>query len=331
MSSPRILRPTLFLVSVLVLMAIPTALVSVIGWTSAALITSLCAISAIFNVMGFGWRGLVWSSSTTALAVLFGVVSSSNPWGSALLMLAVGLFYGWGNNRGLSAGNMVLPMIVAATIGSPPTITHIVLVDSVISALIAAGSMLFAGGIALAFMSRSIHAHAEIPQYSRKVNSVYTFNLSVLFATTGYLTALHHDQIQGMWLALTIVLIISPYIDASVRRGFERAGGTILGFLIALGVATAIPATGLYYVVGLLFIELAVLSKINATNSYWLFVMFLTPGIVLVSGEPSQVTQFADWRLFVTMVAVTACLLLLGAERLLFYKGSLNKEPQQQP
>jgi predicted MFS family arabinose efflux permease len=42
------------------------------------------------------------------------------------------------------------------------------------------------------------------------------------------------------------------------------------------------------------------------------------------------VSQYADWRLLVTLIAVAACLVLLGMERLLFYKGSLNRAPEEE-
>lgn len=325
MSTVRVVKPTLFLVSAIVLMAIPLALIALVGWQSAGLLASLSAISAVFNAMGMGWRGVFWGTAFTTVAVFCAVLFSTNPLASAALMLVVGVVFGWSNTKGFAASNLVLPMIVAATIGTPPAITHNVSLDALISAGIAAGSMLIAGGIVMMVLTMQHHVPQEIVRYSTKVHVVYTFNLSVLWAIIGYFTALHQAQVQGMWLALTVVLIVRPYLDVSIRRGFERAGGTMLGFLIAIGVATSIPATGLYYAVGLLFIELALIAQMNARDSYWLFVMFLTPGVVLLSGPPSEVTQYADWRLVVTMIAVAGCLLLLGIERLLFYKGSLNK------
>ena len=328
MSTYRIARPTLFLVTALVLMAIPTLLIVGVGWKSAAIMAALCAISAVFNALSMGWRALWWATPFTTVSVFLAVVVSANPWAAAVAMLAIGAGMGLANKRGLTAGNLMLPMVVAATIGTPPTITHNVPLDALISAVIAGGSMLIAGGILMILLRKKDFSTTNYPHYSTKVTGVYTFNLAVLLAGVGYFSAAQQAQVQGMWLALTVVLVVQPYIYASVRRGFERAGGTVLGFLISMGVASAVADQTFFALIGLLFIELAILTMMNAKDSYWLYVMFLTPGVVLTTGPPAQVSQFADWRLLVTLIAVAACLVLLGLERLLFFKGSLNKAPE---
>jgi len=225
----------------------------------------------------------------------------------------------------LALYNFMFPAIVAALIGIPPSIAKDVPVDALITAGITAGSMLVAGAVVTYAIKKPMQA--EIPKYGAKVTGVFTFNVALLFTIIGYVTAMLHAQIPGMWMTLTVVVIIHPYIGYSVRRGIERASGTILGFLIAIGVATAIPANFIYYAVGLIFVELAILTRFYPDRPYWQYVMFITPGVVLLSGLPDQVSQFADWRLLANVIAAVACLLLLGIERLIF-KNTLGDPAQ---
>ncbi|NBX23678.1 MAG: hypothetical protein EBR52_06135, partial [Microbacteriaceae bacterium] len=133
-------------------------------------------------------------------------------------------------------------------------------------------------------------------------------------------------ELLGVWTALTVVVVlIVPYAGETSRKALQRAGGTILGFLLAIGVSASLLPDFLYYAVGLLFIEIALLMRFIGARKYWEYVMFLTPGVVLLSGSPSHVGQVDDFRLYATVMAAVACLVLLGIERLLFWRGGLNE------
>jgi Fusaric acid resistance protein-like len=317
----RSVRITLYLVVALVLIVIPQSLINVLGWESAGLLAGLAATGGVFAALGH-WKSLAWGSIATTIGVFLAVFASDSPWFSAVLMLGVGLAYGLGHKTGISTLNFMFPVIVAAIIGTPPTLSSEVALSATLTALVALGSMLISGLLVLLVMRTPQKNNP--PELSRKVLAVFTFNVTVLFAIIGYVASEYHSQVPGMWLAITVVMIMRPYIDSSFKRGVERAAGTLLGFFLALGVATAIPESLLYVFVGLLFIERAVLIKIRPSNTYWEFVMFLTPGIILLSAPPNLVTEYSDWRLSSTVLACLACLVLLGLERLVFYRGSLN-------
>jgi len=317
----RAVRITLYLVVAIVLTVIPQTLINVLGWKSAGLLAGLAAMGGIFAALGHG-KSLAWGSIATTISVFLAVFASDSPWISAVLMLGVGLAYGLGHKTGISTLNFMFPVIVAAIIGTPPTLSSDVTLNATLTAVVALGSMLISGLVVLLVMRTPQKKNPT--EFSRKVIAVFTFNVTVLFTIIGYVASEYHSQVPGMWLAITVVMIMRPYIDSSFKRGVERAAGTLLGFFLALGVATAIPESLLYVFVGLLFIERAVLIKIRPSNTYWEFVMFLTPGIILLSAPPNLVTEYSDWRLSSTVLACLACLVLLGLERLLFYRGSLN-------
>lgn len=317
----RSVRITLYLVVALVLIVIPQALINVLGWESAGLLAGLAATGGVFAALGH-WKSLAWGSIATTVGVFFAVFASDTPWFAALVMLGVGLAYGLGHKTGISTTNFMFPVIVAAIIGTPPTLSSEVPLNAALTAFVALGSMLISGLLVILVMRKT---QTENPaKLSRKVLAVFTFNVTLLFTIIGYVASEYHSQVPGMWLAISVVMIMRPYIDSSFKRGVQRAAGTLLGFFLALGVATAIPESWLYVLVGLLFIERAVLIKIRPSNTYWEFVMFLTPGIVLLSAPANLVTEYSDWRLSSTLIACLASLVLLGVERLVFYRGSLN-------
>jgi len=65
--------------------------------------------------------------------------------------------------------------------------------------------------------------------------------------------------------------------------------------------------------------------RITPDKKYWEYVMFLTPGVVLISGSASDIAAVSHNRLYATILAAVACLLVLGIERLLFWRGGLNQ------
>jgi uncharacterized membrane protein YccC len=159
--------------------------------------------------------------------------------------------------------------------------------------------------------------------FARNVVIGYAVNLALLLGLASFLTihfALNH---LGAWLILTIAVIVQPSLQATWTKGLQRAGGTVLGFFIAVGVAGSIPLPGLFALIGNLFIVLALLG--NARNRpYWQYAMFLTPGIVLLDGSNESILATADDRLLATFVGALICLVVLMIERP-FYKAAAAK------
>lgn len=316
-------RNLLLFFVIVAIIALPTLLLSILGLSSAGVLSGMAATSGVFAALSRRWSGLFWGAGVTTVGVFLGVLVAEHPLASAALLLAVGLTFGLAYRSGYSAANLLFPVVIASVIGTPPALSDQSVVNAIASAAVAAGSMLIAGAI-VALASKP-HTHTPPAISSTKVLAVFTVNLALLLTGIGFVAAQYHAQVPGMWLAMTVMMVVRPYVDVSITRGIHRAIGTLLGFLIALGVATAVPASNLYSLIGLVFIASAMLIKMEATSKYWEYVMFLTPGVVLLSGLPSEITQYADWRLFATTAAAAASLLLLGAERLLFYRGSLNE------
>jgi len=325
MSKP-ILRLNLILITAIVIMAIPTVVVMVLGWNSASSLAMLAAMGGLFSAAGLGWRGLIVLAIATGVGTFFASFVHDDPISSAVLMLAAGAALGAVNKWGLSVWNFMFPVLVAAVIAQPPQVSKDLMTNALSTSAIGLGCVLVGGALTTLIVKKPVQK--EIPVYSLKVNVMYAVNLALLLAAAGYFAALKQQELLGMWAALTVVIIlIEPYSGQNTTKALQRAAGTTLGFLLAIGVSASVLPHFLYLAAGLIFIEIALLVRFVGKRKYWEYVMFLTPGVVLLSGSPKEVGQVSDFRLEATIIAAVACLLLLGVERLLFWQGGLAKPP----
>ena len=314
-------RITRLLFIAIIIMAIPAIGVVALGWSSAGLFAMLAGMGGLFAGIGLGIRGVLWLAGATAIGSVLGALAAPNPLAAGILMLVVGASYGIANRWGLSLWNFMYPVLVVGAIAQPPKIVGDVVADAFITGAIALGSIVIGGLLIVLVVKHPVQK--GITKYSNKVNNVFAVNLAVLLAIAGYASAALHAQVPGVWLAITIVIVIRPYQGDSVMRSIQRGGGTVLGFLLAIGVAYALPQTYIYYLVGLAFVEIAVLIRYQAKRPYWEYIMFITPGVVLLAGTPEQVTHFADARLIASISAIVLCLIVMGIERAIFWRGGL--------
>jgi uncharacterized membrane protein YccC len=113
---------------------------------------------------------------------------------------------------------------------------------------------------------------------------------------------------RGYWITLTVLIVLQPYTGATVQRTLERALGTVLGGLIAAGIAAWVHDPGA--VLALVFVMAAVsvaLFPINAVA----YLVFLTPTFVLLAEVGT-----GDWGLAAVRVLDTllgGALALAGA------------------
>jgi hypothetical protein len=319
-----ILRLNLILLSAIAIMAIPTIVITLLGWNSASSLAMLAAMGGLFSAAGLGWRGLIPLAIATGVGTFLATFVNNDPLASAVLMLAVGAALGSVNKWGLSVWNFMFPVLVTAVIAQPPLVSTDQMTNAFATGAIGLGCVLLGGALTTLIVKKPVQK--EITKYTLKVNVVYAVNLALLLSAAGYFAALKHQELLGMWAALSVVIIlIEPYSGQNTTKALQRAAGTVLGFLLAIGVSASELPHILYLVAGLLFIEIALLVSFVGKREYWEYVMFLTPGVVLLSGPAKDVGQVSDFRLEATILAVLACLVVLGIEQLLFWRGGLKK------
>ncbi len=84
---------------------------------------------------------------------------------------------------------------------------------------------------------------------------------------------------HGIWLPLTVLIVLQPQLGATLSRAFQRTGGTVLGAMLA-GVLV-------FLFQGTPAMEAAILVCLFLTllffrRRYWIAVTFLTPMIILL-------------------------------------------------
>ena len=88
------------------------------------------------------------------------------------------------------------------------------------------------------------------------------------------------DIERGYWLTLSAVAVLQVYPSATWTRALERSAGSILGGLIAAAAAFVLHGPGQ---TTLIILPLTLLMMSVRGVSYALFVLFLTPTVVLIA------------------------------------------------
>ena len=121
--------------------------------------------------------------------------------------------------------------------------------------------------------------------------------------------ALHLQR--GYWASLTAVLLLQPYLPATITRGLQRVGGTIIGGVVATAIAAIVhDPLG----IALIAIALAGVSAAVIQINYGLYALFLTPTFVLLAEVHARDGHLVQLRITNTLLgaglAVAGALLL---------------------
>lgn len=119
------------------------------------------------------------------------------------------------------------------------------------------------------------------------------------------------DLQRGYWASLTAVLLLQPYLPATITRGLQRVGGTIAGGLVATAIAAIVHDPLGIAIVAIAF---AAISAAVLQLNYGLYALFLTPTFVLLAEVHARDTHLVHLRIVNTLLgaglAVAGALLL---------------------
>lgn len=199
--------------------------------------------------------------------------------------------------------------------------------------LVGAG-LLLAGGlwaVAIGFV-----VHNRIPAGAKpvelKLSVVIPYTLA-LFVATGIVTfgALTYGN-GGLkaWIILTVLLVVQPDQKSMRTKVTSRIFGTLIGGVIAVILLLILQSLGdqngtvqLVCAFTLIGIAMSYFQK----GPYWKFVMFLTPGIILMdSNQVSNQILVAEMRVGFTLLGAVIAILVASRVRTLaskvHYSGS---------
>ena len=119
---------------------------------------------------------------------------------------------------------------------------------------------------------------------------------TTVVAAPALLLTLSIEADYAHWLTITLVLTLQPFFALTWQRALERVAGTVLGGVVAAGIAAFVHSP---VATAALLFPLAVFAFAVRRVSFGLFMAALTPLIVLLSelGQPG-VSEFAiaAWR-----------------------------------
>jgi hypothetical protein len=146
-------------------------------------------------------------------------------------------------------------------------------------------------------------AHFEKPDTVR-----YTIVTTVLVsAATFYALAFARDS-HGVWLPLTLLMVLQVAPGATRHRALQRVWGTIAGAMLAAVVATAFGGTWVVGVVGIV-VFLGMLATVGR-EPYSVFAFFLTTVVLLGVSATEPPLEASAERVVYTLIGSGIALLV---------------------
>lgn len=263
-----------------------------------------------------GLRQALIMVAAFTVANLVAYAASPRPLLASAVMAVAVLIYGLSLRVGVASLIVVAPTSVAFTIAQPPTVLpH----DGVIANLLVLGAVcVIAGlwGVAAGTVMGKRIPNIPLSRVGWRQTWLFAGSLTLVCGIVALVVGLTDYRQDGAWILLTILIVAQPTIHRTWHKVGDRLLGTIIGFGIAL--VFAFPLQG--HPMGLTLAAIVLLGVAGymmlAGRPYWRFVMFLTPGVVLVVGASSNVIATDINRVGSTVVGAALAVgvvLFLGA------------------
>ncbi len=279
---------------------------------------TLCLFGVLVGLMNTLIGGVRVGLIASALFVLLTPVAltvGTAPVAGASLMAVICLFVGGGALWRRYSGLFEIPlgMIYLMTLPEPQT-SAIAAKTGWLGFLVTA--MLATGVSALWSVAavRVLKADKDVPlsvKNAKEDTVAYTIIMTVLVSlSTLYVLAFAQDT-HGVWLVLTLFMVLQIGPGATESRAFHRVWGTIAGAGVAAVLATVVPNEWILVilVVGAFLGTLAMIGR----SPYWLYTFFLTNLILLGTTPTDQAVTSSLERVGYTVVAALLSLLAIGA------------------
>jgi len=308
----QLLKAPVVVALVVILPALPSLLLNSLGLGLGSGTWVLSAISVTLATVligpSMGWKVAI----ALPIAMALGVGVSTNAILAGLVMGVSAALYGLTARWGSAGAVVTAPIALAFMIAEPPVISgsfspwmNAAVVGLV--SLSAAAWGLLVGWI----ISRNRTRKAQEPT---SISRMAAFAVMIGLATGFAMWFVVHQHLghTGAWIVLTILVVFQPYIQDSWSKSLHRLWGTCLGFAIALILGLTIHSTLFLTLVAIVFLILAVATKLDPSRPYWLFATFLTPAVVLLESSGGSIVDTDRDRLVATFLGVAICLILIA-------------------
>ncbi|MEY4137605.1 MAG: hypothetical protein RL205_1733 [Actinomycetota bacterium] len=288
----------------------PAIVLGALGWHDAVNVAMLAGLASFMACgMGSGWvTGL-------RTAVPFAVFVSLTVWAApyaipaGLVLGAAAFWRGFGARLGLHNALMMSVIALGFLVTDPPKFEG-TFSPPIVAGLVALGSCLYV--TLVMFVARGV---IKPPPLTKLVTARVVAYSVILFFMIGIVTwgVIRFDLGHGgSWIILTILVVFQPYLGTGFRKAGQRVIGTVGGFVLALILGEFVSGGVWLYVLGVALFTVAG-TLLMLGKPYGVFVLFLTPAVVLVTSAGSTVDKTAIIRLEATAVGVVIVLLVMLA------------------
>lgn len=273
-------------------------LVGVQGLTSACIYGGMVAFVASF----YDFRLAAALSIVAGVAATVAVLLSPYPLAGAMFMAVIAGGAAFTARQGLHSPVMIVPMFISFMVVSPPQITNATstLGVAMLSGITMAGCGLWVTGAARVVLGAS----PSLPRKMRPLPVAFWYAgvmaLVVGAATWAILT--YVPTHRGAWLILTIIVVLQPSTHDTLKKTLHRLGGTVAGGLVSLIFLLVDLPSAAHLALAAILLYVALLSRFVLGQPYWVYVLVLTPAIVLVSTHGPDTLDIVTARVEFTLM-----------------------------
>lgn len=295
---------------VLAVVAVPGVILTLVGWNTTVTYGTLAALCALIATFAVHWRAGVLATGSLAVASGLIMLFEPNALLCAVVMAALAFFIGYLSKYGISASLIMVVITGGFLVVQPPTMHDSHVMNAFLVFLVMLLSGLWATAVTYLIARKVPSKQRDQLHTPRAVAYAVVLALLVGLATwVSVKFALGH---AGGWFILTIAIVLQPFLQAAWKKTIHRSIGTILGFGIAFAIGTFVTEPILLFFFGMVCTFLAISFFTDPKRPYWLYVMFVTPAIVVFEGMGGSITGLARERLWATLGGVAVALIAEG-------------------
>ncbi len=264
---------------------------------------------AFFGVLAatFGWMsggarvGMGVVASLAALGVI-AVLLREHTWILALMLILLGILYGYAAGRGVGKMVLQLPILVPYFMLKPPAlfrdppVIDLAYVVGVIVVMLAVGLWT----ILILQLAAPGRKPAPKPAPKPQIALLYGTILGLISAAVMVIGTTTEIKTHWVWITLTLYVLADPQQLYEPKKMFGRVLGTIAGFTLVTLVALVLPAGVMIYlaVPALWLCVVFMLLK----KPYWQYTLVLTAAVILMDTSDVSTLLLDAERLGFTIV-----------------------------
>ncbi|MBL3698213.1 FUSC family protein [Leucobacter luti] len=273
---------------------------------------------AFFGVLAaaFGWIsggpkiGAAVVVALTGLGVI-SILLREHTWALALLLVLLGVAYGYAASRGVGKAVLQLPILTPYFMNDPPALfSDPPIVDA--RYLIGVSVVMLLAGIwtvvvlSLAAGTRHL-ARLDVP--NPRIPLEYGAILGLFSAIVMVVATLSGLQTHWVWITLTLYVLADPQQLFTPAKMWGRVSGTLLGFVVVSALALAGVPDGLLHLLALPALWLCLVFMV-IRRPYWQYTLFLTIAVILMDTSDVDTQLLNAERIGFTVIGAALSILV---------------------